>query len=107
MTHPMNYEIKYYLYKISESGLTWCESYKVCERRGQRLAVLDTKDLQQKITALNMSDVSEMWIAGRRKDYGSDWTWINDTLTDLSDNFTVYDSNDNTKGLFLFGILVK
>ncbi|KAK2141402.1 hypothetical protein LSH36_1106g00038 [Paralvinella palmiformis] len=98
ITHPTNVNIKYYLYRINESTLTWCDSYNVCKQRGQRLAILNTKELQQEMTKLNFSDVVKIWIAGRRKDYGSDWTWVNDTLTDVSEDFTIYDNDTITKG---------
>ncbi|KAK2143130.1 hypothetical protein LSH36_874g01030 [Paralvinella palmiformis] len=95
--HPTNVNIKYYLYRINESTLTWCDSYNVCKQRGQKLAILNTKELQQEMTKLNLSDVVKIWIAGRRKDYGSDWTWVNDALTDVSEDFTIYDNDTITK----------
>jgi len=102
ITHPTNVNIKYYLYRINESTLTWCDSYNVCKQRGQRLAILNTKELQQEMTKLNLSDVVKIWIAGRRKDYGSDWTWVNDTLTDVSEDITIYDKDTITKGMIMF-----
>ena len=102
ITHPTNVNIKYYLYRINESTLTWCDSYNVCKQRGQRLAILNTKELQQEMTKLNFSDVVKIWIAGRRKDYGSDWTWVNDTLTDVSEDLTIYDNDTITKGMVMF-----
>ena len=82
-------DVIYYLYKINSSeGLTWCEAHQACRAAGQNLTVLNTMALQSQITGLNMTGVTgDVWISGRRKDYGADWTWINNTLNNYTGKF--------------------
>jgi hypothetical protein len=81
-----------YLYAVrpgpGAGGVTWCQAYHYCRAEGYSLASIKDNETQNKIQqGLQESNTTDpIWIGGRRKDFGQNWTWVNQSLTDKPDD---------------------
>ena len=66
------------LYQASQ-GVTWCQSYHFCRHNNLKLSIVTDLPMP-----MSVQDGILVWVAGRRKDFGAEWSWLNDNLTDFN-----------------------
>ena len=70
----------YYLYALNPD-VTWCDAYHFCISKGKNLATIKDKNTQDTLK-IKLDGITQcIWIGGRRKDFGQEWTWVNHSLT--------------------------
>ena len=70
-------------FKFSDEGKTWFAAEKHCKSIGARLAILDTKELNDFILARIKHDTRVYWIGGSDRNKEGHWLWVNGMKMEL------------------------
>ena len=92
LEHPMRKDRKLRLYH-SAHALTWCESFNICQENGKSLSTAkdsSTRVIWETLWKIHQNNFEApageefAWVASKRKDFGRNWTWLDNNLTDCT-----------------------
>ena len=90
----------FFLYKL-EDPVSWCEAYHHCRQIGCDMASIKAQRIQERLE-IDIHDAKIrgiIWLSARRKDFGENWTWINESLTDCRN--TLSDTGEEEREICL------